>query len=124
MQVSLKDKLGGYLKMQGLSFSFLANNILNISYNGLMKKIQGKINFSITEAKTIIEYTKGFITIDDLSNKLSISSDKSNNNNQNLNVKNTTPSVSSDDKQIDVVDTAETQSSEPSEVAKSKVGGK
>lgn len=124
MQVSLKDKLGGYLKMQGLSFSFLANNILNISYNGLMKKIQGKINFSITEAKTIIEYTKGFITIDDLSNKLSISSDRSNNNNQNLNVKNTTPSVSSDDKQIDVVDTAETQSSEPSEVAKRKVGGK
>ena len=55
---------------------------------------------------------------------LSISSDKSNNNNQNLNVKNTTPSVSSDDKQIDVVEAAETQSSEPSEVAKSKVGGK
>lgn len=64
------------------------------------------------------------ITVEDFFPELSISSDKSNNNNQNLNVKNTTPSVSSDDKQIDVVDTAETQSSEPSEVAKSKVGGK
>ena len=64
------------------------------------------------------------ITAEDFFPELSISSDKSNNNNQNLNVKNTTPSVSSDDKQIDVVEAAETQSSEPSEVAKSKVGGK
>lgn len=101
-----------------------AVDVLKIKYDCFIKKLRGDVKFNIDDIRNITLASNCTITPNDFLPELSISSDKSNNNNQNLNVKNTTPSVSSDDKQIDVVDTAETQSSEPSEVAKRKVGGK
>jgi len=100
---------------------FCKNNNIDISTlkNWLTRKTLPRVDCAFLLEKI----TNGAILASDFCTN-SISSDKSNNNNQNLNVKNTTPSVSSDDKQIDVVEATETQSSEPSEVAKSKVGGK
>lgn len=127
--MNLKDKIKIIAAMNGYSNTkTLCLQKIPLSWQTLYKLFTNPTSASAKTMHILVEATREYgkyaVVYDDFLPDLSISSDKSNNNNQNLNVKNTTPSVSSDDKQIDVVDTAETQSSEPSEVAKRKVGGK